>query len=107
MVPALTTALGRRQVVRHWILIPAFEGSIPSAPATQFLLGRGCAKHGIFSRAFGPLARRLFRRSIKGGSQARATGRLWRPVSGRRKSISAFAAVIEPETGLKGVETRF
>ena len=25
--------LGRRQVVRHWILIPAFEGSIPSAPA--------------------------------------------------------------------------
>ena len=26
--------LGRRQVVRHWILIPAFEGSIPSAPAT-------------------------------------------------------------------------
>lgn len=27
--------LGRRQVVRHWILIPAFEGSIPSAPANQ------------------------------------------------------------------------
>src|ERR1700744_2897008 len=25
--------LGRRQVGRHWILIPAFEGSIPSAPA--------------------------------------------------------------------------
>ena len=35
MVPARTTALGRRQVVRHWILIPAFEGSIPSAPATR------------------------------------------------------------------------
>ena len=35
MVPALTTALGRRQVVRHWILIPAFEGSIPSAPASR------------------------------------------------------------------------
>ena len=28
--------LGRRQVVRHWILIPAFEGSIPSAPASFF-----------------------------------------------------------------------
>ena len=41
MVPALTTALGRRQVVRHWILIPAFEGSIPSAPATH--LGARCA----------------------------------------------------------------
>jgi hypothetical protein len=35
MVPARTTALGRRQVVRHWILIPAFEGSIPSAPASR------------------------------------------------------------------------
>jgi hypothetical protein len=42
MVPARTTALGRRQVVRHWILIPAFEGSIPSAPATQSLLCREC-----------------------------------------------------------------
>lgn len=29
-------SLGRRQVVRHWILIPAFEGSIPSAPAIRF-----------------------------------------------------------------------
>jgi hypothetical protein len=27
--------LGRRQAVRHWILIPAFEGSIPSAPAIR------------------------------------------------------------------------
>ena len=27
--------LGRRQVVRHWILIPAFGGSIPPAPANQ------------------------------------------------------------------------
>ncbi len=85
--------LGRRQAVRHWILIPAFEGSIPSAPATQSLLCRGCAKHGISSRTSGPLALRLFRRSIKGGSQARETGRLWCPVSGPRKSISAFVAV--------------
>jgi hypothetical protein len=28
--------LGRRQAVRLWILIPAFEGSIPSAPASSF-----------------------------------------------------------------------
>jgi hypothetical protein len=35
------TLVGRRQVVRHWILIPAFEGSIPSAPASQPLLCRG------------------------------------------------------------------
>ena len=27
--------MGRRQVVRHWILIPAFGGSIPPAPATR------------------------------------------------------------------------
>ena len=27
--------MGRRQAVRHWILIPAFGGSIPPAPATQ------------------------------------------------------------------------
>ena len=27
--------LGRRQAVRHRILIPAFEGSIPSAPASR------------------------------------------------------------------------
>jgi hypothetical protein len=27
------SGLGRSQAVRHWILIPAFEGSIPSAPA--------------------------------------------------------------------------
>ena len=35
--------LGRRQVVRHWILIPAFEGSIPSAPASQSLLSGSLA----------------------------------------------------------------
>ena len=39
-VHPVTTQLGRRQVVRHWILIPAFEGSIPSAPANQSGLGR-------------------------------------------------------------------
>ena len=27
--------MGRRQVVRHWILIPAFGGSIPPAPASR------------------------------------------------------------------------
>jgi hypothetical protein len=26
--------LGRRQVVRHWILIPAFPGSNPGAPTS-------------------------------------------------------------------------
>jgi hypothetical protein len=57
MVPALTTALGRRQVVRHWILIPAFEGSIPSAPASQSMLCRGCARNKISPRTFGWLAR--------------------------------------------------
>src|SRR5580765_8282660 len=30
--------LGRSQAVRHRILIPAFEGSIPSAPATEIFL---------------------------------------------------------------------
>ena len=25
--------MGSRQVVRHWILIPAFVGSIPTSPA--------------------------------------------------------------------------
>ena len=55
--PGLTTALGRRQVVRHWILIPAFEGSIPSAPASQSLLCRGSAKTRISPRTSGRLAR--------------------------------------------------
>lgn len=33
--------MGRRQAVRHWILIPAFGGSIPPAPAT-FLRIQAC-----------------------------------------------------------------
>ena len=41
--------LGRRQVVRHWILIPAFEGSIPSAPASQSVLFMANAKRENFS----------------------------------------------------------
>lgn len=32
---AVLPSLGRRQVVRHWILIPACEGSNPSAPANS------------------------------------------------------------------------
>ena len=28
--------MGRRQAVRHWILIPAFAGSIPAAPAIYY-----------------------------------------------------------------------
>ncbi len=31
--PFVVTALGFRQMVRHWILIPAFWGSSPSSPA--------------------------------------------------------------------------
>lgn len=31
----LAGMVGRRQVVRHWILIPAFGGSIPPAPASS------------------------------------------------------------------------
>ncbi len=30
------SGLGRSQAVRHWILIPAYEGSNPSAPANPF-----------------------------------------------------------------------
>ena len=47
--------LGRRQVVRHWILIPAFEGSIPSAPASQSVLFMANAKRENFSRVSGQL----------------------------------------------------
>ena len=28
--------LGRRQVVRHWVLVPAFAGSNPAVPAKNF-----------------------------------------------------------------------
>ena len=27
--------MGRRQVVRHWVLVPAFAGSNPADPATE------------------------------------------------------------------------
>lgn len=30
--PFVVTALGFRQMVRHWILIPAFQGSSPCSP---------------------------------------------------------------------------
>ena len=69
--------LGRRQVVRHWILIPAFEGSIPSAPASRFSYerselekrlaparpaqwaGRGKGTHLFFPRTRGPMVPRI------------------------------------------------
>ena len=45
--------LGRRQAVRHWILIPAFEGSIPSAPATIHEIHKSWRDPQPFARAQG------------------------------------------------------
>jgi hypothetical protein len=39
--------MGRRQAVRHRILIPTFPGSIPGAPATKISAGYGIFR-GLF-----------------------------------------------------------
>jgi hypothetical protein len=41
--------LERRQVVRHWFLVPAFLGSNPSAPANFFITGLLIAFGCVFS----------------------------------------------------------
>ena len=80
--------LGRRQVVRHWILIPAFEGSIPSAPASQSVLFMANAKRGNFSRVSGQLGDTKIQQSTKGANLALQNRRLGAPVSGPHFSIS-------------------
>ncbi len=82
MVPGLTTALGRRQVVRHWILIPAFEGSIPSAPANQSLLCGEYPNGRNLRRLSGRLGQTGFRQSITSDYSRPENRRLCRPVSG-------------------------
>ena len=34
----ISKVLGIRQVVRHWVLVPAFGGSNPSSPAKEIIL---------------------------------------------------------------------
>ena len=96
--------LGRRQVVRHWILIPAFEGSIPSAPARPVL------KH---HQKGSPAARAGSRRSPLSqvhrtcSPAARAAPHPFRPsqtrpetpsegLPGRSRWLAAFAAFAGP-----------
>ena len=41
----MSDTMGRRQVVRHRVLIPAFAGSNPAGPATEYVNRIGITQH--------------------------------------------------------------
>jgi hypothetical protein len=77
--------LGRRQAVRHRILIPAFGGSIPPAPATHSSKSRPC-KSIPKNRALAGLLRRSFQSPDFSGQELAAPGSNSGPGLGARFS---------------------